>query len=204
MQTTRRFTALVLLAFWSVLLRPAAASPEQVVFLYDKSWRPVVRLDRLPSGSGVRAILALYALQNGAGCQGKEPDDLVDCALTRALGLGANCSSEHLSLVRSWFTTTPKLSPRWRSRDAPTQEPGTLEGLCYRQPDTASWQNIWELIRLRPEGNLVHVNAVLFWGSQYGRGRVLYEHTFRVDGHRIITVTAKVSELSRSDKGIFD
>jgi glutathione S-transferase len=51
---------------------------------------------------GINAILAMYALQTGGGCEGHD-DAGLRCELTKSLGLGAQCSEKHLKLVRSWF-----------------------------------------------------------------------------------------------------
>lgn len=138
----------VFLSTWQQI--PAYASDKSVVFYLDKHYNPVVRLDRLPKPSeGVKAILALYALENGAGCKGKDEQGLVKCALTRELGLGSNCSDDHIRFVRTWFKVTPNLTSRWNSKqDKDSQKAGSLEGLCYGQPDTASWHNIWEIIKI--------------------------------------------------------
>jgi hypothetical protein len=192
-----------LIAALVLVLSPSAWAADVAVFLHDEHWRPTVRLDRIPKNPALRAILALYALENGAGCEGKNAIGLVNCKLTSALGLGANCSAEHLELVRTWFTTTPNLTSRWHPLDAVTASP-SLEQLCYQTPDTASWQNTWQVIRLRVEADLVHVNAVLYWGSRNGQGRVRYEHSYRVSGERVEEVAAKVSELSRSSKSMFE
>jgi hypothetical protein len=184
----------------------AHAADGVVVFYLDKRHMPVVRLDRLPSPSeSMKALLALYALENGAGCEGKNEDDLVRCALTAELGLGANCSEEHIRLVRSWFVITPNLTSRWNERwNAKAKESGSLEGLCYGQPDTASWHNTWEIIRVRSSGEAVNVEAIQFWGSQHGHGRVRYRNSYKVGPDTITEVSSQVVELSRSSESVFD
>ncbi len=187
----------------SALQQPATAA-EPAVFFLDANSQPVVRLDRLPAELGaVRSLLALYSLENGAGCEGKDESGLVRCKLTAALGLGVNCSTDHINLVRQSFDSIPKLSPRWNERDASTDSPGALENLCYRQPDTASWQNVWEIIRVGTYGEIVKVDAILAWGSQYGHGRIRYEHTYKLAQGRVQVLSGKEIELSRSSKGAF-
>lgn len=186
---------------------PAGALETSVVFYLDQHHRPVVRLDRIQSAvpEGVHAILALYALENGAGCKGKNQQGLVHCALTTSLGLGANCSPEHIDLVRAWFETTPNLTSRWSERwDKQTQQVDALETLCYRQPDTASWHNIWEVIQVSASSEIIGVEAVQAWGSQNGHGRVRYKNSYKISGHRVKEISAEVTELKRSSKSIFE
>lgn len=187
------------------LLMPANASDKTVIFYLDKHSNPVVRLDRLPKASeGVKAILALYALENGAGCEGKDEKGLVKCALTRELGLGSNCSDDHIRFVRSWFKVTPNLTSRFNNeQDKDSQKAGSLEGLCYGQPDSASWHNIWKTIKISTSKGTVTVEAIQIWGSQFGHGRVRYKNTYRIDSHTVTEVSSHISELERSSDSIF-
>lgn len=179
-----------------------------VVFYYDQDHRPQVRLDRIRERpEEVRAILALYALENGAGCAGKIPEnpDQIDCVLTQALGLKANCSAEHMSHVRAWFDVVPNLTSRWNERrNKFAQKPDALETLCYRAPDTGSWHNIWEIIRVGVSGEVISVEAIQFWGSQHGHGKVRYRHRYKVVDHRVIEISAEVTELQRSTRSMFE
>jgi hypothetical protein len=183
-----------------------AAGPHgKVVFSLDQHAVPVVRLDRVPRSEGLRAILALYALENGAGCEGKNGQDLVRCALTGALGLGANCSEAHVRLVRTWFTRTTNLTSRWsEQRDADAKQAGSLENLCYRQPDTASWQNIWEIIRVDVASDVVTVDAIFFGGSQHGRTRARYITSYRIGRHQVTELRSERRVIERSSKSIFE
>ena len=167
-----------------------AAAPT-TVFYYDKNNLPVVRVDRLkPLPESTRAILALYALQNGAGCEGRDSRGL-QCTLTRALGFQSQCSTEHVALVRKWFPhSIPELNTRGTPKELqnPSAE-GTLVGLCYQQPDTASWKNIWEVIRISFSGELVTVQALGQWVSTNGEGKFGYVTEFRVGGNSIEVVS---------------
>jgi hypothetical protein len=184
---------------------PLHAADGKVVFYLDKQYRPVVRLDRIQNLSdGVKAVLAIYALENGAGCEGKNEQGLVRCALTSALGLGGNCSEEHIRFVRSWFSKAPNLTTRWSAGNEDAQKAGTLERLCYGQPDTASWQNIWEIIRVSEVPNGVVVDAIFFGGSQHGRTRTRYNNTYRIEGHSVTEIASKATTLERSFKSIFE
>lgn len=178
---------------------------ETAVFYHDEYGRPVVRLDRLPNCSdGLKAILALYALENGAGCDVYIGQGLARCALTRALGLGANCSEEHIRFVRSWFKFIPKLTSRLiRGLNDDSQKAGSLEDLCYARPDTASSQNIWEIIRVSMAEETVTVDAILCWGSQYGHGRIHYRNIYTIKQHTVTEVSSRTTELERSEESIF-
>jgi hypothetical protein len=183
----------------------AAGAPGKVVFYLDTNHRPVVRLDRVPLSEGVKAILAMYALQNGAGCEGKNEQALVKCALTSELGLGANCSEEHVRLVRAWFAKTPNLTGRWDERwNRDARKAGSLENLCYGQPDTGSWHNIWEIIRVDVSSDLVTVDAIFFGGSQHGRTRARYVTSYRIGEREITELRSDQRVLERSSKSIFE
>lgn len=180
----------------------AAGPPGKVVF-YLGNTGPVVRLERIPQSEGVRAILAMYTLENGAGCAGKNARGLVECALTKELGLGANCSEEHIGFVRGWFNRTSNLSSRWGKEDEDAKRPGALEGLCYSQPYTASWQNIWETIRVDINADVVTVDAIFSGGSQNGRTRTRYVTSYRIGPHEISELASDIHVLERSQKSFF-
>jgi hypothetical protein len=147
----------------------------------------------------------MYALQNGAGCQSRNESGLVVCALPSALGLGENCSQQHLDLIRQWFTKTPNLTSRWiKSRDADTRNPGSLEDLCYKQSEDANWQNMWEIIRVDVRSNVVTVDAIFFGGSWHGRTRARYTATYQVGPLEVVELRSNIHVLERSSKSIFD
>jgi len=87
--------------------------------------------------------------------------------------------------------------------NAKAKAPGALENLCYGQPDTGSWHNIWELIKVKSTGDTVEVEAIQNWGSQYGHGRVHYRNSYKIGAQRIVETASQVTELSRSKEGIF-
>jgi len=60
------------------------AANKATIFYLDEHYNPVVRLDRLgPMTDALRAILAMYTLQSGAGCVGHiGKKDGLNCALT--------------------------------------------------------------------------------------------------------------------------
>lgn len=106
--------------------------------------------------------------------------------------------------MRCWFEITPNLTPRWSERwNAKAKEPGSLENLCYGRPDTASWQNIWEIIRVKISGEAVDVDAILNWGSQYGHGRIRHTKSYRLAQHSIAEISSQITELNRSSESAF-
>jgi len=178
--------------------RPTAADDGRVFFVGDH-YPPSIRLDRLPNQSEqLRAILAMYTLQNGAGCEGRDSNGRLRCSLTSELGLGANCSPEHFQLVRKWFTETPKLSSRWVPWEKDSRKEGALENLCYRQPDTASWQNIWTEIQVKMTGSRVVVSAIQHWASTNGSGTVRYKSEYDITNSQVKVVSSMGKTLCES------
>jgi hypothetical protein len=101
-QKSFAFKALVALLLSTNALSESNAASNVIVFYLDDRYRPVAKPERLqPLSDGTKAILAMYALQIGAGCGGRRPTDEIHCELTTALGLGAQCSAQHISLVRT-------------------------------------------------------------------------------------------------------
>jgi hypothetical protein len=85
----------------------APAAEAVTVFLLDAHYFPVVRLEKLaPLGEGLRAILAMYGLQDGGGCeQNTDPNENgLHCVLTTALGVGPQCSAAQLRLIANGST----------------------------------------------------------------------------------------------------
>jgi hypothetical protein len=201
MKTSQTFLAswLLVLSASCVSARPTAPDNGRVFFLSDE-YQPAIRLDRLPNQSEqLKAILAMYSLQNGAGCEGRDSNGGLRCSLTSALGLGTNCSPEHVQLVRKWFAQTPKLSSRWHpdwNRDA--RKEGALENLCYRQPDTASWQNVWTEIQMKATGRRVVVSAILHWASTNGSGSVRYQSEYEITDSQVKVVSSREKTLCDS------
>ena len=172
----------------SVATNVCFADARVTVYYLDKNYYPVARLDRLaPLSEGMRAILALYALNNGAGCDHVSEVGL-QCTLTAALGFKAQCSEEHISLVRRWF---PGPLPRFNTYALPEElanprTKGALERLCYRQPNTASWQRLWEVIRIGRDNDTVTVQAAGVWVAPDGNsGKFSYMTRFRIGSRSV-------------------
>lgn len=131
------------------------------MFYLDEHYKPVVRVDRLkPMSEGMRAILAMYALQNGGGCGSLEGDQL-QCVLTDSLGLGNQCSEKHKQVVSSWFKSgMPIMDGGGEGAYQKALKGGDLGSLCSLNPDTSGMQMTWEVIRVRQDGDHVHVEAI--------------------------------------------
>jgi hypothetical protein len=172
---------------------PVSYAKEPVVVFYlDSQYRPVAKLERLGKISeGTKAVLAMYALQVGGGCEGHD-DQGLKCELTRALGLGAQCSSQHLNLVRAWFKEAlPRMTGHHESTFQNVVKSGELGSICYSQPDTATRQHVWETIRVSTEDNLVSVDAIsrsiASADGPFGTNR--YSTTYRID-ENVVTVVS--------------
>jgi len=178
-----------LIALFSSPVTYAAKGTE--VFYLDAQYRPVAKVERLGQMTeGVKAILAMYALQVGGGCEGSD-DEGLKCELTKALGLGAQCSNEHLQLVKAWFKNEmPPMSGYPEQTIQRVLKSGDLESICYNQPYTATRQQIWEIIRVRKDGNLVSVDAISHWTASADgpSGNNRYLTTYRVEEHGVTVV----------------
>jgi hypothetical protein len=133
-----------------------------IIFYLNSSSRPVSRLDRLaPLTDPIRAVLAMYASQAAAGCAPGEGTVGVECELTRALGLGSQCSSQHVGLVTKWFKG-PIPDTGWSS-DSPqlenTKPRGDIAAFCYTPAKGQGLERAWERIRLKTRGSQIIVDA---------------------------------------------
>lgn len=170
----------LVLGFYSGLAY--AQSGGKVVFYYakdSKSGNAVVRLDRLqPVSEGVRAILAMYAFQNGSDCMRGERHT---CALTDALELGEQCSEQHVEFVRKWFREEmPQMSGFAPSSYKGLKSNDRLAELCYQKTGGETFQEIWDLIRVTVSGNRVHVYANGMWLARENSGKLRYETDYLI------------------------
>ncbi len=152
----------------------------KVLFYYDEASRPVVRLDRIsPMEEGLKAILAMYALQNGAGCEGGV--DNLSCALTDALNLGGQCSERHVALVGAWFKGgIPKMSG-YSPALYQDMTPANLKSICYNhQPTGATFQNVWDIIRVNRSGHRVLIYAHGGWSAREESGTFSYVSEYEI------------------------
>lgn len=160
---------------------PAYAAPGKVIFYLDKDYRPVVRIDRIqPISKAMKAILAMYALQNDSGCD--DDGDAYHCSLTDALGMGAQCSKKHIEVVRSWFK---KGIPHMGFLS------GTLEDECYNTPLSATNLQKWDLIRVWESGNRVKIYAHMSWVNRESTGTYAYVSTYEIGNNSITVLSHK-------------
>ena len=192
---THRFVSIIITALFVVLISTSVSSAQQqtIVFYLDKNYHPIVDLEGLqPLTEGMKAILAMYALQVGGGCQGSDKSGL-RCVLTTELGLGAQCSPEHLILVNSWFTrnmpnmtwySTPSIKSSIESRD--------LQSICYHTPEGAREQQTWEIIRVKRNNNLVYIDAIGARTVSASDGPIVhkrYKSVYRIGHHDVSIVS---------------
>lgn len=169
--------------------RTCLANPSNTIFYFDIKNVEASQIT-LSIPESARAILALYALQNGVGCAGRN-DDGLQCALTTRLGFKAQCDDEHLAMVNKWFPgKLPSLSTRSSAAelDIP-RRPGVLDRLCYQQPETASWQNYWTSIKMSRVRNIVTVRSVGEWYSPNGTGTFSYTTRFRLGKESVTLIS---------------
>jgi len=157
------------------------ADPGKVVFYLDKDYQPVVKLDRIaPLSEGLKAILAMYALQNDTGCTGVDED--YSCELTDALSVGGQCSKNHIEIVRSWFKSgMPNMS----------FNSGGIEDICYKTPETATFQQKWDLIRVEIKNNHILVYAHGAWLARDNSGSFKYISEYEINRDSITVVSNK-------------
>lgn len=164
---------------------------EVVVFYLDEQFRPISKLERLgPLSQGIRAILAMYALQVGGGCEGHDEMGL-KCELTKSLGLGAQCSDEHLSLVRSWFKKEiPPMSGHPEHTIQRVLKSGDLQSICYNAPYTATNQVIWEIIRVKKDNDHIFVDAINRWtvSADGPSGQNRYKTEYRINADTVTVI----------------
>lgn len=171
---------------------------DDVIFYLDAQYRPVVRLERLePFPEGIKAILAMYALQVGGGCEGHDEAGL-KCELTKSLGLGAQCSDRHLNLVRSWFKK--EMPPMGWYPERVIQrvlKSSDLQSICYNAPYTATRQVIWKTIRVKKENDHFHIDAIRHWTASADgpSGQDRYQTEYRIDAHMVVVIAHKKSSL---------
>lgn len=175
---------------------PALAAEPVTVF--DLSSKPVVQLDKLspPLTEGLRAILAMYALQSGAGCGKTAADKTQECALNTALKVGPQCSDAQMQLVRAWFKSVPQMSAEQTDRNKyiDIQPPGSLKKLCLSTPDDGEGNaQIWTNIKVTQDGGKILVDAAgqaVAGEDQVFRFR--YKTEYEIAGHSILALSHDV------------
>jgi hypothetical protein len=184
---------------------PTHAAEPVTVFLLDAKFHPVVRLEKLspPLTEGLRAILSMYALQNGAGCAEARPNGKLDCVLTTALGVGPQCSDAQLQLVHAWFKSVPRMSGVATDHNdyVDIQRPGSIKDLCHFNPNTATDQQTWDRIRVTQDGGEILIDATGSWMTNEDTGEFRYKTRYRIEGHSITTLSHEVKVRKQSLAG---
>jgi hypothetical protein len=133
-----------------------------------------------PMPESMRAILAMYSLQDGTGCNQRDEAGL-HCELTTALGLGTQCSERHIGLVRSWFRNgIPSFSASASVYAKDTQKPGGLETICYHSPGGASVQSSWSTIHININKNIVTIEAEGSWIAHEDSGGAVFRSRYEI------------------------
>ena len=172
------------------------AQPQEVIF-YFSAGDAVTRLDKVsPLSDGLRAILAMYALQRGTGCTRSET---YQCVLTAALEIGGQCSDEHLQLVKTWFKSgMPKMDGYAETHYRHLDSLDDLRNICYQRPDGASIQSMWDLIRVSISGTRVRVYAHGNWMVRDKGGEFRFDTEYEV-GPSFIKVISH-NDISKKEK----
>jgi hypothetical protein len=83
----------------------AEGNEEGLVFYLERGTVPTVKLDRIPSRTAaIDAILAMYSLQNGAGCEGQRATGFY-CLLPSWGSVFADASRDGAQLVPGGHST---------------------------------------------------------------------------------------------------
>jgi hypothetical protein len=167
------------------------AASKVTIFYLDENYHPVVKLERLgPISDGMRAILAMYALQNGAGCDGSNQS--FGCLLPESLNLGRQCSEKHIDIIRTWFKKSiPKMSGYSDSVYKNIQTPGDLEAICYKMPDTATFQYRWDIICVTQNEDNVIVDAHGTWLEREETGSFRYITEYKINQDSVVVISHK-------------
>jgi hypothetical protein len=135
-------------------------------FESQKGW--VFSLDSVKSDEeAVKAILALYSFQNGVGCENSS--GIYQCVISKNIGL-AQCSTEHITFLKKWFKSDiPFFNQGMSSGLTKTKEGFSVltEAACYRAPDTATNQYIWNKIELSKKEKTVTIKSSATWVNAY-------------------------------------
>ena len=179
----------ILILVLCVVSAQRAPAAQGVSILENDRGVVTVELQKLaPVGEGLRAILAMYAIQVGSDCEGRAEE--LHCELTAALGVGPQCSTAHYALIRTWFRKSiPPMSGARPEAYRNVQAPGSLEEICYQAPDTASIQENWDRVRVRQEGDLVVIDALGHTLNRDTDTPFRFLSTYRVKDHSIVTVS---------------
>lgn len=165
-------------------------------FEAQKGW--VFSLSSVKSDEeAVKAILALYAFQNGAGCENSA--GTYQCVIPKNIGL-VQCSAEHLKLLKDWFKSDiPFFSQGMLSEITQTKERASAltEAACYHSPDTATNQYIWNKIELSEKGKTVTVKSSATWINAYQNRTFSFFTIFEIEDSSILLTSNIVVENTK-------
>lgn len=190
----QRIATLSLFACTLAFYSDGASARSNKVILYYDSGNVVTRLDRIsPLSDGLRAILAMYALQNGTGCVRSEA---YQCVLTDALEIGGQCSDTHLKLVQAWFKSgIPNMS--WYSSINP-ESIDDMRNSCYQKPDGASFQRLWNLIQVEVTEPRVRVYGSGMWLARDSSGEFRFDTEYEIGPNTIKVISHR--DISKKDR----
>ena len=182
------------------------AAPQQVssdIEIFSASDSMTVDVNLKPLGelsSGMKAILAFYAMRANGGCPPGEWDDntkvyKMECPLTTALGLGYQCSDEQITLVKKWFKDgIPALGLLDSKTTQEVNKNKDFASICNSTPYTATHQSNWSSIRIkRLDDGMVTITAEGDWtsGPEGDAGSFRAVTTFRILTDRVQVVNHK-------------
>ena len=81
-----------------------------------------------------------------------------------------------------------------------TQKSGVLEGICYNAPDTATFQDIWEIIRITQRDDRVFVDAIDTWLARETTGRYRYQSEYKITADSIEIVSHRKVTIGRQSE----
>ncbi len=175
---------------------PAPALPAPVTVLsWDQQGNAHVDLHLLaPLTPQLRAVLAVYAFSANTGCEGPEEGEPMRCALTTALGLGEQCSSAQLELIRRWFKRGLPAFGGDAAESADVLKRYGYRFACYAIPAGASHQLHWDALQVELAGELATVRASGTWLNTTERaGDYRTVTVFRLLADRVDVVTDESS-----------
>ena len=150
--------------------------------------------------SGLKAILAFYAMRANGGCPLGDWDQQtkiykMECPLTSALGLGYQCSDAQIGLVKTWFKDgIPALGLLSQKDTADINRSKNFASACNATPYTATHQSIWSSIRVQQlNDGIVTVKAEGDWtaGPDADSGSFTAVTTYRILADRVKVVSHK-------------
>jgi hypothetical protein len=149
-----------------------------------------------------RVVIAFYAFQYGAGCEGFNSDGL-QCDLTSALGFRYQCSPEHIQFIHKGFSgKVAILDNRFGDYGQQILSEESLHSRCYNTPNTATFQSNWNFIRITTTRDRMTVDSKRFWLARERSGYVSYRTVFALKLNTISLVSTKILKRKSSGHGV--